>query len=322
MNKTIQMGIDALKTWKFWKELFIMTIGMMIVGAAVYYFIEPTHIIMGSIAGLSIVLVDLLGFAGIEIKVSMVILILNAILLVLAYALLGKEFGLKTVYTALIMGPTVDFWAWIYPVENFFTEPGQTTVMNDLWFDLICIILLFSAAQALLFHINASTGGLDIVAKILNVYCHMDIGNAVAASGFVIVGASFLVNPVRMVVIGLIATWMNGLIVDFFTAGLNKRKRVCIISAQHETIRKYIIETLDRGCSIYEVTGGYSMQQNKEIQALLTQNEFAEVMEFMRKNSINAFVTAGNVTEIYGLWHTKSRHRHALPEDSINTGEK
>lgn len=313
MNQIIQTCVDAVKTWKFWKELLIMTVGMLIVAAAVYYFIVPTKIIMGSLAGLALVLVELLGFAGIHIKVSMVILILNAFLLILAYILLGKEFGLKTVYTALIMGPMVDFWEWVYPVQNFFTEPGQTTVMNDLWFDLVCIVLLFSAAQALLFHINASTGGLDITAKILNVYCHMDIGSGVAVSGFVIVGISLFVNPVRMVVIGLIATWINGLIVDFFMAGLNKRKRVCIITSEHEVIRKYIIENLDRGCSLYDVTGGYTMQKSVEIQALLTQNEFAEVMEFMRRNNINAFVTAGNVTEIYGLWH-KARPKHSLPE--------
>ena len=315
MNSAIRTALDALKTGKFWKELFLMTAGMMLVAAAIYYFLNPAKLIVGSVAGLAILIVEALAAAGIQMKISLIILLLNVILLVLAYILLGKEFGLKTVYTALIVGPLVDFWDWVYPVSNFLTEPGQTTVMNDIWMDLVCLVLLFSIAQALLFHINASTGGLDIVAKILNVYFRMDIGNAVSFSGYFICALGLFVNPLRTVILGLVATWLNGLAVDFFTAGLNRRKRVCIITARHEEIRKYIIEDLDRGCSLYEMTGGYSRQKNVEIQALLTQHEFGKVMDYMKEHKINAFVTAGNVTEIYGLWHDSSRRRHSLPED-------
>ncbi len=303
--------LGVLGTWKFWKELLIMTGGMAIAAAAVYYFLIPSKLVVGSITGLSIVIGNLMNAAGIGIKVSRVIVIINAILLVLAWLLIGKEFGAKTVYTALILGPLVDFWEKVLPIERLL-EPGQTSLMNDPWFDLLCFVLILSASQTILFHINASTGGLDILAKIVNKYLNMDIGTSVSIAGALICCTAFAINPFRLVVIGLIGTWINGITLDYFTAGLNRRKRVCIISSQYERIRKYIIEDLERGCSLYNVTGGFNGNQNVEIQALLTQNEFAKLMAFMKTNDIHGFITAGNVSEIYGDWNKKKHKKKSL----------
>ncbi len=299
--------IETLKTWKFWKEFIIMTLGMLVGAAAVNYFLVPSKIIIGSISGLSIVLAAVFEGIGISIKVSTVIVIINAILLVLAYVLIGSEFGLKTVYTALILGPMMDLWEKIYPVANFLTEPGQTSVMNDPWFDLLCFVLLLSISQSILFNINASTGGLDILGKIVNKYFHLDIGTSVSVAGIIICCTAFAINPFRMVVIGILGTFINGLCIDYFTASINKRKRVCIISTEHERIRDFIVAKLQRGCSLYEVTGGYSGEKSMEVQALLTQEEFANLLAFMKDNEIKAFTTAGNVSEVYGLWHQHSR---------------
>ncbi|MBR4479180.1 MAG: YitT family protein [Bacteroidales bacterium] len=308
-NHKMKKIIETLKNWKFWKELIIMTLGMLVGAAAVNYFLVPSKIIIGSISGLSIVLAAVFEGIGISIKVSTVIVIINAILLVLAYVLIGSEFGLKTVYTALILGPLMDLWEKIYPVANFLTEPGQTSIMNDPWFDLLCFVLLLSISQSILFNINASTGGLDILGKIVNKYFHLDIGTSVSVAGIIICCSAFAINPFRMVVIGILGTFINGLCIDYFTASINKRKRVCIISSEHERIREFIIEKLQRGCSLYEVTGGYSGEKNMEIQALLTQEEFANLMAFMKDSEIKAFTTAGNVSEVYGLWHQHSRKR-------------
>ena len=300
--------IETLKTWKFWKELIIMTLGMLVGAIAVNYFLVPSKIIVGSITGLSIVLAAVFEGIGISIKVSTMIVLINAILLILAYILIGSEFGLKTVYTALILGPLIDLCEKVYPVANLL-EPGQTSIMNDPWFDLLCFVLLLSVSQSILFNINASTGGLDILGKIVNKYMHLDIGTSVSVAGIIICCTAFAINPFRMVVIGIIGTFINGLCIDYFTASLNKRKRVCIISSEHERIRSYIINKLQRGCSLYEVTGGYSGEKYMEVQTLLTINEFAELMAFLKDNGIKAFTTAGNVSEVYGLWHEHSRRR-------------
>lgn len=337
--------LHAMCTIKFWRELLMMTVGMMLGAAAVYFFLMPSHLVVGSISGLSIVINTALG--GDADTLSYWVMGINAFLLVLAFILIGNEFGAKTVYTAMILGPLIQLWDRIYPytllTHKVIDAPevlaqlqaGETVLdpngnpyllsrsgevmervrdtvmsgglgMGDVWFDLVCFVLLLSACQAVMFRINASTGGLDILGKILNKYLHMDIGTSVAVAGAVICCSAFLINDFRMVMIGLIGTWINGLVIDFFTAALNKRKRVCIVTDEPERLRAYIVDTLVRGCSLYKVQGGYSGEEHIEIQTLLTQDEFAAVMAFIRSNSIHAFITAGNCSEVYGLW---IRHR-------------
>ncbi len=344
--------IHALGTWKFWKELVLMTVGMSLGAVAVYYFLMPSHLIVGSISGLSIVLNTLFG--GTADTFAYWVTGINAFLLLLAFILIGNEFGAKTVYTALILGPLTQMWDRVYPNYKFTHElitdqtiidqlnagtlTGDNYLLNhsgewmvrvrdsvmsgglgtgDVWFDLICFVLLLSICQAVLFRINASTGGLDILGKIVNKYLHFDIGTSVAIGGIIICCTSFLINDFRMVIIGIIGTWINGLAIDYFTASLNKRKRVCIVSDEPDRIRQYIVETLVRGCSIYTIKGGYSGEEHLEIQTLLTQDEFSSVMAFIRNNHIKAFITAGNCSEVYGLWfrHKKVHGKTVVVND-------
>lgn len=335
--------LTSMTTNKFWLELLVMTIGMLAGAAAVYYFLLPSHIIIGSISGLSLVINTLVG--GSANTLSLIVVLINAVLLVLAFILIGNEFGFKTVYTALILGPLIQFWDQVYPYTNFthrwVTNPspelleqlqcGQTVLdmngnpylldraghvleqvrdsvmsgglgMGDVWFDLICFVAMLSICQAILFRINASTGGLDILAKIINKFLHFDIGTSVTIGGALICLSAFAINDFRLVVIGLIGTWVNGLVVNYFTASLNKRKRVCIISPQYEQIRKYIVEDLVRGCSLYEVIGGYSGEKQVEIQTLLSTDEYAELNKFLTENKFHVFMTAGNCSELSGQW--------------------
>ena len=306
LGYAIAHNLEALRTVKFWKEFIIMTLGMLITAIAVYYFLVPSKLIIGTTSGLAIVVSDLLDVIGFHVKVSICLTVINTILLILAFFLIDGEFGIKTVYASLVLGPLMDLLELIYPYTKLLTEPGQTSVMGDIWFDLLCFVFLLSAAQAILFHINGSTGGLDIVAKILNKYMHIDIGTAIIISGAVVSSTAFAINPFRLVVIGLIGTWLNGIVIDYFTASISKRKRVCIITATPDPIRDYIINTLVRGCSIYKATGGYTGEPHTEIQSLLTQSEFGNLMEFIKEQSIDAFIVANNISEVYGLWFSKS----------------
>ena len=318
-NNIMKTVGQALVSKKFWVELLIMTLGMMMTAICVYYFLVPSKLIVGSISGLSIVLTNIFGSMGINISLSWMISIINAILLILAYLLIGKEFGLKTVYCAMILGPLTKVCEWIYPWENLATaneylakmpggDPNAMSVMGNPWFDLLCCVIILSAAQTLMFSINASTGGLDILAKIVNKYLHFDMGKSVSVAGAIICLTAFAINPFQMVIIGLIATWINGMVVNMFTANLNQRKRVCIVSKDYDRIRHYIIDELHRGCTLYEVIGGYTNEKSIELESLLTNDEFSKLMEYLGKNEINAFTTAGNVSEVYGLW-AKDRHR-------------
>ncbi len=295
--------------WKFWKELFIMTLGMSVGAAGVYYFLVPSKLIIGSISGLSIVLSTILQNFGIVFKVSWMVTIINAILLVLAWILIGKEFGAKTVYTAMILGPLMDMWEFLMPYEKLVSE-GASSLMGDPLVDMICFVLMLSVSQAILFNINASTGGLDIIAKIVNKYLHLDIGTSVSIAGGLICCTAFAINPFSKVVLGLIGTYFNGIIVDHFMSTINRRKRVCIVSEESEKIRLYILNTLQRGCSLYPLKGGYTLKERWEVQTILTQTEFSDLMTFLKKNNIDAFITAGNVSEVYGMWnHAASRRK-------------
>lgn len=341
----------ALGTKKFWKEFIVMNVGIAIGAAAVYYFLMPSHLIIGTISGLSIVINTLLG--GNADTFSYWVMGINAFLLVLAFLLIGNEFGAKTVYTAMILGPLTQLWDRIYPYTNFThrvienpdiltqLQAGETVLdingnpyllnragevleqvkesvmsaglgMGDVWFDLICFVLLLSISQTLEFRVNASTGGLDILAKIINKFMHFDIGMSVSIGGALICCTAFMINDFRMVVIGLIGTWLNGIVINYFTASMDRRKRVCIITREHERVRQYIVHDQLRGCSLYRVEGGYSGEEYIEIQALLTQEEFSNVLAFMRENDIQAFTTAGNCSEVYGLWFKHKKRNGKL----------
>lgn len=322
---------DYLKTKKFWVEFLLMTFGMVLTAICVHYFLVPSKLIIGTISGLSIVLATVSEtLFSVHLEVSVMIFVINAILLVLAYFLIGKEFGIKTVYTALILGPFTGILEKFLPYQKVITmlyhdksafydaatggwsqtalQNGISSLMGDPWFDLVCFVLILSFAQAMLFKINASTGGLDILAKIVNKYMHFDIGASVTVAGTIICLTAFAINPFNIVVIGLIGTWINGLVVDYFTAGMNRRKRVCIISPQYHHIQDFIINELHRGVTMYDVTGGYSNQKKVEIQALLTKDEFSDLMNHINENGINAFITAGNVSEVYGLWASNKKN--------------
>jgi uncharacterized membrane-anchored protein YitT (DUF2179 family) len=312
IKTTLVDFVHYMGTFKFWKELVIMTLGMAVTAAAVYYFLVPSKLIIGTISGLSIVLSNIFGG-----NLGTWIMGINILLLILAFLLIGNEFGAKTVYTALILGPLTNFWDWVFPWQNVANAnpvTGTPSVMGDPWFDLCCFVLLLSAAQALMFSINASTGGLDILAKIVNKYLHFDIGTSVSIAGVMICCTAFFSNPFRMVIIGLIGTWINGLVVDYFTAALGNRKRVCIVSKEHERIRKYIVDNLHRGCTLYEVVGGYSGEKSIELEVLLGKDEFSQLLAWLKQEQISAFTTANNVSEVYGLWFS-TKKRKQLEEE-------
>ena len=284
-NSMRQIG-QIVYTRKFWVELIIMTAGMFVAAMGVYFFLIPSKLIIGSITGLSLVLAKLLPF----VSVGTMIFIINAILLVLSFLLIGNEFGAKTVYTALILGPMIDFIG---------------SIVANPWFDLLCFVLILSASQSILFSINASTGGLDILAKIFNKYLHVKLGTAVMLAGGAICCTAFAINSVELVIIGLIGTWLNGLILNHFMADINSKTRVYIISKDYQKIQDFVINHINRGVTLHEVIGGYSHEKQMQLEIVLTKEEFSTLIDFMSKEKLSTFITSDIVSEVYGLWNKK-----------------
>ncbi len=304
VKKTMRMVGALLATKKVWVELLIMTLGMFVAAMGVYFFLIPSKLIVGSITGLSLVIAQLLPF----VSVGTVIFIINVILLILSFLLIGNEFGAKTVYTALILGPMIDFLGAIVPMNGsmFAVQVAGQTIANP-WFDLLCFVVILSASQSILFSINASTGGLDILAKIINKYLGINLGTAVTIAGGAICCTAFAINDVNLVIIGLIGTWLNGLILNNFMTSINSKTRVFIISKEYRKIQDYVINHIRRGVTLHEVIGGYSNEKNMQLEILLTREEFGKLMEYLGKENIPSFVTTDTVSEVHGLWHNKAK---------------
>lgn len=293
-----------LSTKKFWMELLVMTVGMFVASSAVHFFQVPSKLVIGSFSGLALVVYQLFPI----VSVGTYLLLINIVLLILSFILLGNEFGAKTVYTSLIVGPMVDFLQWLFPMKQSLfavTIAGTGQVMLDPWFDLLCFVLVLGLSQSILFSINASTGGLDIVAKIVNKYCHLNLGSSVMVCGCVICSMAILVNDISMVLVGLIGTWLNGLVINYFMEKINQKTRVFIISDDHEKIQQYVINTMRRGLTLHPVYGGYRNQRQMQIEVVLTPDEFSDLVDFMHKEKIRSFMTSDTVSQVHGIWNKR-----------------
>ena len=278
------------------KEYGIITVGSFLVAVAGTFFMVPGNLVMGSVSGLSLVLINF-----IPVKISVMNLMLNIFFLILGFLFVGREFGAKTVYTA-VMSPV-----FIYILETIW--PNVQSLTNDTWMDMICCILIVSVGQALMFNANASSGGLDIPAKILNKYFHVDLGKGCAFFGILTVLSSMLVYDTRTLIFGIVGTYMNGLVVDEFIAGFSRKKRVCILSDKYEEIEEFIMKDINRGLTVYRAVGGYEKRERTEIITILAKNEYAQLIKFIRENDPNAFVTVTSVSEIVGIWNKHGEAR-------------
>lgn len=274
-----------MKKWETVREFFMITLATIIVAAAVFFFLIPSHVSVGSISGLAIVLGNFM-----PLKISVITLVLNMFLLILGFLFIGKEFGAKTVYTSLLMPLAMAVFEMIFPDNQSFT--------NDAFLDMLCYIFVVSIGLAMLFNRNASSGGLDIVAMFLNKYFHMDLGKAMSLAGMCVALSSALVYSKKIVVLSVLGTYLNGIVLDHFIFGFNIKKRVCIISKKEEEIKDFILHKLHSGATIYEAIGAYDNVPRKEIITIVDKNEYALLMSYILKTDKDAFVTVYAVNEI------------------------
>lgn len=267
------------------KEFVMITTGTAIVAAAVFFFLIPSHVSVGSISGLAIVLQNY-----IHLPVSVITMILNVVLLILGFLLIGKEFGTKTVYTSVLLPALIGL------LEKIF--PNNPSIMGEPFLDMVCYLFVVSVGLAILFNHNASSGGLDIVAKLLNKFLRMELGTAMSASGIVVALSSALVYDKKIVALSLLGTYLNGIVLDRFIFGFTIKKRVCIISQKEEEIRHFITRELHSGATIYEVIGAYNMEPRREIITIVDRNEYQKLMTFIEKTDAEAFVTIYDVNKI------------------------
>ena len=267
------------------KEFAIITVGDIIVATAVFFFMLPSHVSVGSGAALAMVLSNF-----IPLSVSTITLLLNIFLLVIGFLLIGPEFGGKTVYCAVLMPVVMGIYERIFP--NFQSLTGDQTL------DVICYILVVGVGLMLLFSYNASSGGLDIVAKLMNKYLRMDMGRAMSVSGILVALSSALCYDTKTVVISVLGTYFGGMIVDHFIFGLNIKRRVCIISPKIDEFVEFILKELHSGATLNEIIGAYDNTPRREIITIVDKQEYRRLMDFVRKTDPKAFVTVYSVSDM------------------------
>ena len=279
------MNKKAVPTAAAVRELAILTGAVAIIAAAVYFFLVPSHASVSSISGLGIVLANF-----VPLPLSAITMILNVVLLVIGFLTCGREFGAKTVYTSILLP------AFIGLFERLFPNLGSLTDSQEL--DVLCYILVVSVGLSILFNRNASSGGLDIVAKIMNKYLHMDLGKAMSLSGMCVALSAALVYDKKTVVLSVLGTYFNGLVLDHFIFDHNIKRRVCIITGKEEELRRFIIEDLHSGATVYESYGAYNMQKRREIITIVDKAEYQKLMSYMNREDPQAFITGYTVSDM------------------------
>ena len=267
------------------KEIIILTWAVANIAAAVYFFLVPSHTSVSSISGLGIVISNF-----VPLPLSAITMILNVVLLIIGFFTCGREFGAKTVYTSVVLPLFIGLFEKIAP--NF----GSMTNSQEL--DVLCYILVVSIGLSILFNRNASSGGLDIVAKIMNKYLNMELGRAMSLSGMCVALSAALVYDKKTVVLSILGTYFNGMVLDHFIFDHNIKRRVCVITNKEEELRRFIIEDLHSGATIYEATGAYKMQKRNEIITIVDKTEYQKLMNFINREDPKAFVTVYNVSNM------------------------
>ena len=274
-----------MKIRKIIEEFAIITVGTIIVAIAVFFFMLPSHVSVGSGAALAMVLSNF-----IPLSVSTITLIMNVGLLIIGFLLIGPEFGAKTVYCSILMPLVMGVFEKIFP--NF------QSITQDPLLDVICYILVVGIGLAILFSRNASSGGLDIVAKIMNKYLRMDLGQAMSASGIIVARSSALCYDSKTVVLSLLGTYFGGMVVDHFIFGINIKRRVCVISNDLEPIIDFVLHELHSGATLNEIIGAYDRTPRMEMVTIVDKNEYKQLMDYVRKIDPKAFVTVYSVSDM------------------------
>lgn len=273
---------------KKFNEFVIINIGMIMVACGMYFFLMPNNLATGGANGLAIVINSFVP----TISVGMIMIFINIVLFILAFIFIGKEFGVKTIYASF----GVSFIILI--LER--TVVISHSLTGDVFLELILGILISGVGMGIVFNQDASTGGTDIIAKILNKFFHIDLGKGVLLSDlFITIMAAFAFN-IKASLYAMLGVIINGFVIDALIEGINMQKEVTVISNKSQNIKEFIINDLDRGVTVYNGKGGYENNSQDIIVVIIGRREFIKLRNFIKEIDKDAFITVSNVCEVFG----------------------
>ena len=266
-------------------DFILITIGTIICGVATYFFMVPSNLAIASVSGVAI----LIG-KFVPLSKALLILILNLVLLVISWFLVGREFTIKSIY------PSVGLPVVMMILGHY--TPNYHGVMNDQFLDMICYLFLCDLGIALMVVRNASSGGLDVLYKMANKYLNIDFGVATSVIGlFISAPAIFIYDP-KTGVLSILGTYVTGIIIDHYVFGMTTKLKVCILSKKNDEICEYIINELHSGVTRYEASGGFTGDKFDEINVIVNRNEYAKLMKHLREVDPDAFATVTNIHDV------------------------
>ena len=267
------------------KEWIMIIIGTAITAAGVYFFMLPSNLTVGSASALAMIIASF-----VPLPVSAVTFIINVVLLVVGFILIGRDFGAKTVCTSVLLPGFIRVYEVLFP--------NIKSLTGDAFSDMVCYIFTVGLGLGILFNCNASSGGLDIVAKLMNKYLRIELGKAMALSGMLVAVSGIFLYDAKTMVISVLGTYMGGIVMDHFIFGMNIKRRVCIISPKLDEIIEFTLHELHSGATIYENIGAYNNQPGREVLVIVDKNEYSRLMDFVLKVDPAAFVTVMTVNEV------------------------
>jgi uncharacterized membrane-anchored protein YitT (DUF2179 family) len=270
------------------KEYLMITIGSILVAAGIYYFLVPSNLAAGGVSGLAMVI----GRFAPALPIGIMMLVMNIILFIIGFIFLGSGFGAKTIYSSLSLSGFILLFERVYPVNS--------PITGDIFIELIFGILISAIGMGIIFNNNASTGGTDIVAKIINKYLHIDIGKSLLLSDFLITLLAAIAFDVRTGMYALLGVIMNGVVIDTVIEGLNISKQVMIISTKPEVIKGFILNKLGRGATVYTAKGAFTNTEKEIITTTIGRKEVIKLKNFVKETDDKAFMTIIDAHETLG----------------------
>lgn len=270
------------------KNYLLITIGVLIVAFGICFFLIPADLATGGITGLAMVINEVAP----AISIGQILLILNIILFIIGFLTIGKAFGAKTIYASFLLSGI------IYVMDEFIKIDGP--LVDDLFVNLIVGILIQGIGLGIVFNQDASTGGTDIIAKVLNKFFHFEIGKALLMADFVVVSLAAYSFGIELAIYAFLGIVMNGFIIDTAIEGFNLKVSVSIISKKTDDIQKFIVDVLERGATIYTAKGAYTMVDKEIVTSVMDKKEFIKLKTYIKDIDPDAFVMISNVREVLG----------------------
>lgn len=270
------------------KEYILITIGLIMVASGIYFFLVPSNLATGGVSGLAIIISNFIP----NIPIGLLMLIMNIMLFIIGFIIIGPSFGFKTIYASLGLSG----FTWLFQKIIPLSKP----LSNDLMIQLLFGVGISGIGMAIVFNQNASTGGTDIIAKVINKYFHIDIGKSLLLADFIITLAAAVTFGAQAGMYALLGVILNGFVIDNLINGLNICKQVTIISSKGSEIKSYIISELERGVTIYDAKGAYSGEPKEVLITIMNRREFIKLKTFIREIDKRAFITVSDVYEVLG----------------------